>query len=65
MLFKEIYIISNTFLSLSNKEKLIDLSSDNSLKAVFTDQSIIDFWLRVKNEYSLLAEEAMTILLSF
>lgn len=58
-------ITSDTSLSLLEKEKLLDLSSDNSLKAVFAHHSLIDFWLSVKNEYPILAEKAIKILLPF
>jgi hypothetical protein len=56
---------SDTSLSLLEKEKLIDLSSDISLKAVFKDHSLIDFWLSVRNEYPVLAEKAIKVLLPF
>jgi hypothetical protein len=54
-------ITSDTSLTLLEKEKLIDLSSDNSLQAVFKDHSLLDFWLSVKNEYPALAEKAIKL----
>lgn len=38
------YRISNASLSLLDREKLTDSSKDNSLKSVFADHSLIDFW---------------------
>lgn len=50
---------------MSEKESLIDLSSDSSLKTKFLELSKSHFWLYVKNEYPLLSEKAMKILIQF
>uniref|UniRef100_A0A8C6V644 Uncharacterized protein n=1 Tax=Naja naja TaxID=35670 RepID=A0A8C6V644_NAJNA len=58
--------IEDCNLSMNEKKSLIDLSSDDRLKAKF--QSPISkphFWLSVKNEYPLLSEKAMKILIQF
>ncbi|KAF0716454.1 zinc finger MYM-type protein 6-like [Aphis craccivora] len=55
----------NNKLNMSEKESLIDLSSDSSLKTKFLELSKCHFWLYVKNEYPLLSEKAMKILIQF
>lgn len=56
----------NNKLSINEKESLIDLSSDSSLKAKFQlSSSKSQFWLYVKNEYPLLSEKAMKVLIQF
>ena len=55
----------NNKLNMSEKESLIDLSSDSSLKTKFLELSKSHFWLYVKNEYPLLSEKAMKILIQF
>lgn len=54
-----------TSLTLQEKEKLIELSCDSSLKAIFKDHSLIDFWLSIKNEYPVLSKKAIEVLLPF
>jgi len=56
----------NNKLSMNEKESLIDLSLDSSLKAKFqSSSSKSQFWLYVKNEYPLLSEKAVKILIQF
>ena len=58
--------IEESKLSIKDKESLIDLSCDDSLKAKFKSSlSRAHFWLSVKNEYPLLNEKAMKILIQF
>ena len=52
--------------SMNEKESLIDLSCDDSLKVKFQlSLSRPHFWLSVKNEYPSLSEKAMKILIQF
>ncbi|XP_067126931.1 zinc finger MYM-type protein 6-like [Centruroides vittatus] len=46
-------------------EKLIELSSDLELKALFESMPITQFWIKVKTEYPLLHEKAVRMLLPF
>lgn len=56
----------NNNLSMNEKESLIDLSSDSSLKAKFqSTASKSQFWLYVKNEYPMLSEKAVKLLIQF
>ena len=58
--------IEESKLSIKEKESLIDLSCDDSLKAKFKSSlSRAHFWLSVKNEYPLLNEKAIKILIQF
>ena len=58
--------IEESKLSIKEKESLINLSCDDSLKAKFKScLSRAHFWLSVKNEYPLLNEKAMKILIQF
>ena len=43
----------------SDKEKLIDLSSDLGLKSIFNSMSIAQFWVKVKDEYPTLSKTAI------
>jgi len=53
-------------LSLTNKEKLIELSSDMGLHEIFkSNKNIGRFWIKVQNEYPSLAEEALKVLIPF
>ncbi|VVC25639.1 Ribonuclease H-like domain,HAT, C-terminal dimerisation domain [Cinara cedri] len=47
------------------KESLIELFCDNSLKAKFGRMDLIQFWISMKDEYSLLSDKAQRILISF
>ncbi|XP_067141986.1 zinc finger BED domain-containing protein 5-like [Centruroides vittatus] len=51
--------------SLNILEKLIGLSRDSSLEAIFKDRSLIDFWLGIQNEYPVLSKKAIEVLLPF
>jgi hypothetical protein len=58
--------IEDSNLSMKEKESLIDLSSDDSLKAKFhSSSSRHHFWLSVKSEYPVLSEKAIKILIPF
>ena len=58
-------VSSETSLNILEKEKLIALSCDSSLEAIFKDQSLIDFWLSIQNEYPVLSKKAIEVLLPF
>ena len=58
--------IEESKLSINEKESLIDLSCNDSLKVKFQlSLSRPHFWLSVKNEYPSLSEKAMKILIQF
>ena len=58
--------IEESKLSMNEKESLIDLSCNDSLKVKFQPSlSRPHFWLSVKNEYPSLSEKAMKILIPF
>ncbi|KAL4091589.1 hypothetical protein QTP88_026255 [Uroleucon formosanum] len=53
-------------LSLTNEEKLIELSADVDLHKIFrSNKNIGQFWIKVQNEYPSLAEEALKLLIPF
>ncbi|XP_060858935.1 zinc finger MYM-type protein 6-like [Metopolophium dirhodum] len=53
-------------LSLTNEEKLIELSADVGLHEIFrSNKNIGQFWIKVQNEYPSLAEEALKLLIPF
>lgn len=54
-----------TDLTGKEEEQLIELSSDRSLKLKFQEQTLTSFWCNVRNEYTLLAEKALTVLIPF
>lgn len=47
------------------KEKLIELSCDTSLKKIFQSETIFQFWLNRREEYKILSDKAINILLPF
>jgi len=47
------------------KEKLIELSCDSSLKQKFQNETIIQFWLNLSGEYESLYCKAMQVLVPF
>ncbi|KAK1332829.1 hypothetical protein QTO34_006360 [Cnephaeus nilssonii] len=58
--------IEDSNLNVNEKESLINLSLDNSLKAKFQSSlSRPHFWISIKSEYPLLSEKAMKILIQF
>ena len=61
--FNDIETISH--LSISQQEKLLELSSDGTLKRKFDIVPLAEFWILVKNEYPQLSELAMSILIPF
>jgi len=56
---------SNHKLNISEQEQLIDLKSDMGLKVLFDSISVTQFWIKVRNDYPILHEKAMRILLAF
>ncbi|KAL1268680.1 hypothetical protein QQF64_034043 [Cirrhinus molitorella] len=52
---------------LTNKEQdsLVDLSCDSSLKLIFSEKTLNQFWLHVSNEYPDLANKAIMLLMPF
>ncbi|XP_028672708.1 SCAN domain-containing protein 3-like [Erpetoichthys calabaricus] len=54
-----------TNLTGKEEEQLAELSSDRSLKLKFQEQTLTAFWCNVRNEYTLLAERALTVLVPF
>ena len=58
--------IEESKLSMNEKERLIDLSCDDSIKARFQSSLLKPhFWLSIKNEYPSLSEKALKILIQF
>jgi hypothetical protein len=51
--------------TLTAQEELAELSSDRTLQLVFLNKDMCDFWLTVKNEYPVVAELAIRVLLPF
>lgn len=52
-------------LTLGEQESLIELSCDETLKAAFRKQTLLDFWIKQHNEYPVLSDKAIRILLPF
>lgn len=52
-------------LSVLEKEKLIDLQCDPSLKKTLTDCSLPEFWISIAKEYPELSEKAMKVIIPF
>jgi hypothetical protein len=54
-------------LSLSKKEQLLELSSDNGLKMQFRDLGLSRFWISpsVRTEFPELSEEALKVVMQF
>jgi hypothetical protein len=52
-------------LSLIAQEELAELSSDRTLQLVFRNKDMCDFWPTVKNEYPIVAELAVRVLVPF
>ena len=57
--------IEESNLNVKEKESLIELSSDDSLKLQFNSSSRSHFWLSVKSEYPILSEKALKIVTPF
>lgn len=51
--------------SLREQEELTDINSDRTLKLLFQEKDITEFWLSIKSEYPTLSNAAMNILLPF
>ena len=47
------------------EEQLAELSSDRSLELKFHEQTPNAFWCNIRNEYTLLADRALTVLVPF
>lgn len=52
-------------LSEQEQDELIDLVNNGTLKNIFNDKKLIDFWIIVKNEQKQLAEKALRYLIPF
>jgi hypothetical protein len=52
-------------LPLTAQEELAELSSDRTLQLVFQNKDMCDFWLTVQNEYPVVAELAVHVILPF
>jgi hypothetical protein len=52
-------------LPLTAQEELAELSSDRTLQLVFPNKYMCEFWLTAKNEYPVVAELAIPVLLPF
>lgn len=52
-------------LSIKEKEKLIELSTETDLKSDFKRKALINFWLDISGEYELLSDKAVKFLLPF
>ena len=59
------FLTHENALTLAEEEKLIELSSDLGLKALFGTVSVPKFWIHVRSEYPELYTKAMKFLLPF
>jgi len=60
------FISSNTSeFSINEEEELISLSSDRGLKLKHSEMTLDEFWISLTQEYPLLSEKALVILLQF
>jgi hypothetical protein len=53
------------YLSIENKDKLIELSCDSTLKLKFRNVSVESFWIQIDKEYEELSKLAVMKLLPF
>lgn len=60
---KEYFEMAN--LSIKEKELLIDLSSDSTLKSKFKKEELLNFWAALYNEFGLISQKAIKFLLPF
>jgi hypothetical protein len=54
-----------TYLSLEKEEQLAEIQEDRTLRLKYNELPLIRFWMYVKTEYPVIAEEAINILLHF
>ncbi len=54
-----------TGLTNKGQDSLVDLSCDSSLKLIFSEKTLTQFWLHVSNEYPELANKAIMCLMTF
>uniref|UniRef100_A0A3B1IGP9 Uncharacterized protein n=1 Tax=Astyanax mexicanus TaxID=7994 RepID=A0A3B1IGP9_ASTMX len=52
-------------LSASEEDRLIDLSCDSALKFIFSQKSLVNFWLHARSEYPDLSDKAVRFLMPF
>lgn len=52
-------------LTYKEQDSLVDLSCDSSLKLIFSEKTLTQFWLHVSSEYPELANKAMMFLMPF
>lgn len=63
--FNEEFFQKATSLSIVEKEKLIELSCDTTLKSEFKRKQLINFWVDIRNEYERLSDKTIEFLLPF
>lgn len=52
-------------LQLLEKEQLIDVAADSTLRLKFLEMNLVEFWIMVEKEYTLIGSKAVGILLPF
>ncbi|KAL4121591.1 hypothetical protein QTP88_014076 [Uroleucon formosanum] len=55
----------NFNLTFQEEEELISISADRSLKIKFSEESVEEFWISMKEQFSKISETALIILLQF
>lgn len=60
---EEYFQVAN--LSIKEKEKLIELSTDTTLKSQFKAKCLLNFWADISKEFELLSDKALKFLLPF
>ncbi|GBO31604.1 Zinc finger BED domain-containing protein 5 [Araneus ventricosus] len=63
--FNEAFFQKAEKVTISEKERLIELSTDSSLESEFKKRNLIDFWVAVKEEYQELGVKAIKYLIPF
>lgn len=52
-------------LPIKEREQLIDISTDATLKTIFRQAEIVSFWIQIKNEYPEISERALKQFMPF
>jgi hypothetical protein len=63
--FKDDAVNNVSRLTICEREKLIDISCDSSLKDMFHVDELPLFWLLVRNDYESLSEKAIKVVFPF
>ena len=63
--FREIADDVQVSLTLTEEEELASISTDGSLKIKYKESSLEKFWILIREEYQLIAQKALAILLQF